>query len=428
MTSFFDLPEANALRELSKDGRLLIATRGLRLFAFGSLSVVLALYLQAIGFNEAQIGLVLAGTLAGDAALSLLVATHADRWGRRRMLMLSAGLAVITGLTLTLSRDPLVITLAAVAGTVSPTGFEVGPFLSIEQAALTGAIPDKHRTGVFAWYNLVAAFSTALGALFGGVMAGSLQNAGVAVAESYRANLIAYTALGIVMAGMFSLLSPAVEAARQSNGAGQKKGWMGLDRSRTVVLRLAGLFMLDSFGGGFIGQSLLAYWFHLRFGIDPATIGGVFFGLNLAFAASSLVAARLAERIGLVNTMVWTHLPSNILLLFVPLMPSLPLAAGLMIVRSMISNMDVPTRQSYLMAIVDPEERSAAAGVTSIARVAGSSVAPSIAGALLGLGWLGAPFWIAGVLKAGYDLILWRAFRAVRPPEEQIVEQTSKAA
>jgi MFS family permease len=194
---------------------------------------------------------------------------------------------------------------------------------------------------------------------------------------------------------------------------------MGLNKSRNVVFRLAGLFMLDAFGGGFIGQSLLAYWFHLKFGADPAVIGGVFFGVNLAFAVSSLAAARLAERIGLVNTMVWTHLPSNMLLLFVPLMPSMPLAAGLLIVRSMISNMDVPTRQSYLMAIVDEDERSAAAGVTSIARVAASSVAPSIAGSLLGLGWLGAPFWVAGVLKGGYDLILWRAFRAIKPPEEQ---------
>ncbi len=419
------------LRILTVDGRLLFATRVVRLFAYGFLSVVLVLYLIKVGLSEVQVGLLLTLTLVGDAAVSLWITTTADRLGRQRMLLLGAGLMFLAGVAFVLTGDFLLLTLAAIIGVISPSGYEVGPFLSIEQAALSQIISDKQRTRIFAWYNLVGSFATALGALCGGALAQALEGLGNTPLASYRAVVIGYAALGLVLGLFFSRLSPAVEAGAirerqpRRGSATAPTHRFGLHRSRGVVLRLSALFALDAFGGGLVIQSIVAYWFHIRFGVEPALLGGIFFGANILAGISALAAAKIADRIGLINTMVFTHIPSNLLLMLVPLMPSLPLAITVLLMRFSISQMDVPTRQSYTMAVVSPDERSAAAGVTGIARSIGASLSPSLAGALLGTPLLlSVPFFLAGGLKIVYDLTLYRAFRSIRPPEEEGVART----
>ncbi|HWP49839.1 MAG TPA: MFS transporter [Candidatus Limnocylindrales bacterium] len=418
---FQNLIEFQSLKALTTDGRLLFGTRTVRLFAYGFLSVILALYLTQLGLTDQQIGLLLTLTLVGDAIISLWMAAVADRIGRRRMLILGAGLMIFAGLVFALTRNMILLTLAAIIGTISPSGSEVGPFLSIEQAALPQTVPNKYRTQIFAWYNLIGSFATALGSFNAGLLVEILQHRGTTPLNSYRAVVMGYALLGIALGLLFAKLSPGVEVEQtQLQGSGEKATayHFGLHRSRKVVLKLSLLFMLDSFAGSLVVQSLIAYWFHIRFGVEPAILGSIFFGANIFAGLSALVAARIASRFGLINTMVFTHIPSNILLILVPLMPDLTSAIIVLLLRFSISQMDVPTRQSYTMAVVDPDERSAAAGVTSIARTAASSIGPVITGALLGASWLNLPFFLAGSLKIIYDLTLYHNFRNLKPPEE----------
>ena len=376
---------------------------------------MLALYLDAIGLSRREIGLLLTLALIGDALLSFYITTSADRIGRRRMLIAGAVLMAVGGVAFATSTSAVMLMVVATIGVFSPSGHEVGPFLSIEQAALSQLTEPSKRTHVFARYALTASFATALGALAGGGVAGLLQRSGVGVAESYRVLLWGYAAFGVVLAVLFLRLSPRIEAARATTIASR----FGLHRSRRAVLRLSALFMMDSFAGGFVIQSLMALWFHLRFGFDIASLGALFFAANLIAGASALVAARIAARIGLINTMVVTHLPSNLLLIAVPLMPNPVLAVGVLLARYTISQMDVPTRQSYTMAIVSPDERSAAAGITGIARSVGAALSPAISGALMANpALLAVPFYLAGGLKIVYDLMVYRGFKAHRPPEE----------
>ena len=416
------LSGSSALRTLTPDGRLLFTTRIARLFAYGFLSVVLVLYLVQVGLTTTQIGLLLTFTLIGDTVISLWLTTSADRIGRRRMLLVGAGLMVFAGVLFALTNDLVLLVLAATVGVISPSGNEVGPFLSIEQAALTQSVPGQQRTQVFAWYNLVGSFATALGALCGGGLAQILQGAGVTPLASYRVIVLGYAAIGLLLGILFTRLSPAAEApaADVALPSPTLSTRLGLHRSRNVVLKLAALFSLDAFAGGFVVQSIVAYWFHIRFGVEPAVLGSIFFGANLLAGLSALSAARVAAHIGLINTMVFTHIPSNILLMLVPLMPNLPWAIVVLLLRFSISQMDVPTRQSYTMAMVSPDERSAAAGVTGVARTIGASIAPAFTGLLLSTpALLSAPFFAAGGLKIVYDLTLYRMFRAVKPPEEK---------
>jgi MFS family permease len=408
---------------LPRDVRFLFATRAVRLFAYGFLSVVLVLYLAALGLSETRIGLLLSLTLAGDTVISLVVTTRADRVGRRAMLLLGAALMIFAGVLFASTTSFALLLLAATIGVISPAGNEVGPFLAIEQAALSQALPAERRTKVFAWYTLVGSFATALGSLAGGALASALGRAGLAELASYRAVVVGYAVLGGLLLLVFTQLSPGVEAPAGERAEARTKVralGLGLHRSRGVVLRLAALFSVDAFAGGFVVQSFVAFWFHRRFGAEPALLGAIFFGANVLAGLSALSAAWVAARIGLVRTMVFTHLPSNVLLFLVPLMPSLPLAMAVLFLRFSISQMDVPTRQSYTMAVVEADERSAAAGVTGIARTIGSSLAPLCAGPLYAAASLASlPFFIAGGLKIAYDLALFRAFRAVRPPEEE---------
>ena len=400
---------------LTTDGALLFATRIVRLFAYGFLSVILVLYLAQVGLSGAEIGALLTLTLLGDAVISLWITTSADRIGRRKMLLVGAVLMLFAGIVFALTGNIVLLAVAAIIGVISPSGNEIGPFLSIEQAALAQIVPNDQRTRVFAWYNLVGSFATATGALVSGALAQFLQVNGFAPLDSYRVIVIGYAAFGVLLAAFFTRLSYRVEVGAFNRTPLQP---FGLHRSRGIVLKLSALFALDAFAGGFIVQSLLAYWFQIRWGVEPAILGGIFFGANILAGISALSAAHIAERVGLINTMVFTHIPSNILLMLVPLMPNLPLAILVLLVRFSISQMDVPTRQSYTMAVVDPDERSAASGITAIARSIGAAWSPALTGALLSASLLTAPFFLSGGLKIIYDLTLWRSFRALKPPEE----------
>jgi MFS family permease len=417
--------------ELTADGRLLFCTRILRLFAYGFLSVVLALYLGQLGLSEFQIGLLLSLTLLGDTVISLWITTNADRIGRQRMLIAGAALMALAAALFALTRNFYFLLLAATIGVISPSGNEVGPFLSIEQASLSQLVSDRNRTRTFAWYNLAGSFATALGALGSGGLSQVLQGMGFTSLHSYRAIVLGYGVIGLLLVALFTRLSPVIEAAGANQtgetashlaGKPAQRRILGVGGSQKIVFRLAALFSLDAFAGGFVIQSLMAYWFNLKFGVDPALLGAIFFGANILAGISALSAAWVAGKIGLVNTMVFTHLPSNVLLMLVPFMPSLGLAIVLLLLRFSISQMDVPTRQSYIMAVVDPDERSAASGITGVARTIGASLSPVLTGVFLANpALLGVPFILSGGLKIVYDLALYFSFQALKPPEERVL-------
>jgi len=398
-----------------RDITLLFSTRIIRLFCYGFLSVVLALYLTETGFNEKMVGLLFTLTLAGDAGITLWLTTHADRFGRRKTLLVGALLMVGAGGVFVITHNIIILMAAAIIGVISPSGNEIGPFLSVEQAGLTELIPNEKRTKIFAWYNMLGSFATATGALAGGWLAQILQGNGWTRLEAYRFVLMGYGLGGLLLVVLFLFVSPAIEVTHVS----ETKHALGLHQSRKVVLKLSALFALDAFAGGLVVQSMIAYWFHVKFGVESGALGSIFFGANVLAGISALLAVPLAARFGLINTMVFTHIPSNILLMLVPLMPNLPLAIGVLLARFSISQMDVPTRQSYTMAVVAPDERSAASGVTAIARSIGASISPTLTGLLFSIPALfSAPLFLAGGLKIVYDLLLFREFRAVKPPEE----------
>jgi MFS family permease len=411
------------LRTLSSDGWLLFVTRFARLFAYGSLSVILVFYLIGVGLTEGQVGLVLTLTLVGDVIVSLYLTTRADRIGRRRMLVVGSILMVAAGLAFACTSNLLFLVLAGTIGVISPSGNEVGPFLSIEQAALAHIVPSAARTEVFAWYTLAGSFATALGALFGGGLTQALQHTSLSDVQSYRAVVFLYAGLGVALALLFLRLSTSVEVGRGSNEPIVSSGVasiLGIARSRNIVLKLSGIFALDSFAGGFVVQSFAAYWFYLRFGVQPAALGAIFFWANVFAGISALFATRLAARIGLIRTMVVTHLPSNVLLILVPLMPNLSLAVVMLLLRFSISQMDVPTRQSYTMAVVPAEERSAAGGFTGVARTTGAAISPLFVGFMFArTSWINVPFFLAGALKILYDLLLYKEFVSIPPVEER---------
>jgi MFS family permease len=469
--------QSGPLQGLTRDGWVLFLTRFVRLFSYGALSVVLVFYLTGLGLGESQTGTLLTLTLLGDTVVSLCLTTQADRIGRRRMLTIGALLMTGAGITFACTGNFLLLIIAGTIGVISPSGNEVGPFLPIEQAALSQIVPSRSRTQVFAWYSLAGSVATAVGSLAAGFVVQGLRGAALTPVASERAVVLLYAAMGLVLALLFRTLSASAEvrvdaqplaagearkilrppapresavvevsgeplAAGQSAAEAQEKHQpsapresaarevsreraigvkrlLGLGSSRAIVLRLSGLFALDAFGGGFVVQSFAAYWFYLRYGVEPATLGGIFFGANVFAGISALLASRLASRIGLVKTMVFTHLPSNVLLILVPLMPSLSLAILVLLLRFSISQMDVPTRQSYAMAIVEPDERSATAGITGVARTTGAAIAPLFAGMLFAQpSLIDAPFFIAGTLKIAYDLLLYRAFVRLEPSEE----------
>ncbi len=400
------------MAQLTRDGWLVLASKGTRSFGYGFLSVILGLYLDEVGFSPVQVGFIFTATLVGSALLTGVVISRADRLGRRRMLMVSSGLMALSGIIFAVTQAPWLLLVAALTGTISPTSGEVGPFETIEAAILPQTASEKTRNRAFGLYNAVGAAMVALGALAAAIPATlSLLD----LLASYRLMFMLYAALGIATFLAASRLSPKVELARLP----ERASFITLTHSRGPVLRLAGLFAVDSFAGGFVVQSLLVYWFSLRFGVGAEFLGPLFFGVNVMKSISYLLAVRIADRIGLLNTMVFSHLPSNVLLIMIPLMPSLTAASAVLLARHLLSQMDVPTRGSYIVAVVKPEERTSAVGVTTLSRTLAHAFGPVLAGAAISVARFGFPFFVAGGLKIAYDLALYFSFREHKPPEER---------
>jgi MFS family permease len=397
----------------SRDARILLFTRSVRSFGDGFVSVLLASYLASLGFSEGRIGAVATAALLGTAVLTLATGVFTDRLGRRRTLVIAALLAVATGIAVAATNAFALMLVIALVGTLNPSAGDVSVFLPVEQAVLPQTVDASRRTSLFARYNLAGAFAAAAGALFAATPELLHQWFGADRLAVMRAMFVLYSALALLNLAIYRSLSPAAESQTARRAA-------PLHRSRGIVLQLSALFALDAFAGGFIVQSILALWLFERYGLSLDQAAVIFFASGVVTAFSFLFAARVAERFGLINTMVFTHLPSNLLLILVGVMPNVWLAIGMLLLRQSLSQMDVPTRQSYTMAVVDADERAAAASVTGVARSVSSSGSPFLAGLLLNVTTFGWPLIISGTLKSVYDLLLLARFRRVRPAEEII--------
>ena len=393
------------------DAALLVRARAVRAFGDGFVSVLLPLHLSRLGFDGLRIGAVVTATLVGSAALTLAVGLLAHRTGRRLLLLRASALMVATGIGFAFVHDFWPLLVVAFVGTLNPSSGDVSVFLPTEQALLAQTAGGRTRTALFARYALAGSLVAALGALCAGLPDVVAARTPLGLDGALAAMFLLYAALGLVAAGLYRKLSPGIEPGATASGR-------PLERSKGIVYRLAALFSLDSFAGGFAVQSLLALWLFERFGLSAATAGAIFFWAGLLTAGSQLAAAPLAARIGLINTMVFTHLPANAFLVLAAFMPTLPPTIVCLLLRSALSQMDVPARQSYVMAVVAPEERPAAASVTNVPRSLAAALGPLPAGYLLGLTTFGWPLVIGGTLKATYDLLLLAQFRNVRPPEE----------
>lgn len=385
------------------DTRRLIATRALRGFADGLVSVLLASHLSAMDFTPIQIGAIVTGTLVGSAALTLVVGLFANRLSRRRLLLSASAAMLATGLCFFEITSFWPLLVVAVLGTLNPSSGDVSVFLPTEQAVLSETVRGSDLTATFARYNLVANLAGAFGALASGLRKGFAFSWGNDHA-TYRWGFLVYAAVAVVAWMLYRGLSPAVERQATSPRA-------PLAKSRSIVVRLSLLFSLDSMGGGFVIQTLLALWLFRRFGFSIGTTSVVFFAMNLLAALSQLLSAPLAARIGLIRTMVYTHLPANVFLVAAAFMPSAPWAIAFLLLRMSLSQMDVPARQSYVMSVVPPEERSAAASVTNVPRSLAAATTPLLAGAMLAHTTFGWPLVCGGLAKILYDILLLRQFR-----------------
>jgi MFS family permease len=399
---------------ITRDGKLILLARGLRNFAQGAATVLVAIYLDRQGFSLAQIGLFLTLGFAGGAGFAFLGSLVADSLGRRRLLLAFTLLGAIPGLALAATDRPLLLMVAAFLGSFGAAGGNTSPHLPVEQAALPATCSPQRRTDLFALYGVAGTAGASLGALAAGLPAVFQGALGLSEFSAYRAIFLGYAFLTLLGSVLYTQLSAAVEVTARG------RRWANpLDMpSRRRIFTLAGLFGVDSFAGGFITQSLVSYWFFTRFGVQLEALAVIFFSSNLISALSQWVAAKLANRIGLVNTMVFTHIPASLFLLVVPFMPAAWLAVLFWQLRSFFSQMDVPTRQSYTMSVVAPEERSVMAGATTVSRGAGITAGPALATVLWNVGSAALPFVACGVLKIAYDLTLWALFHHLRPPEE----------
>jgi len=404
---------------LSLDGKKLLFTRVLRTFAYGYLAVILGLYLDALGMGPTEIGFILTAAIAGSALMTVFWSLVADRYGRRRTVATMAGLMAVGGLLFAVGGGFLPLLIGAFTGTISATSSEVGIFQTVEQAILPQTAPDERRTWLFAIYNTAANFAAAVGSLAAASVV-YFSSLGLQGADAYRPLFVLYAVIGLANLAVFVTLSDRVELVKVD----ADRRFLGIRRSRGTVVKLSLLFGLDAFAGGFVVLSLVAYWFHLRWDLSPGALASLFFWVNLLSGASLLAAGWLAHRIGLLNTMVFTHVPSSILLALVPLMPSAALAVAVFLARMSISQMDVPTRQSYTMAVVDPEERTATAGISNVARTTAAAISPAFVGMAFSAGALGLPFFIAAGLKILYDGLIYATFRRVHPPEEMSRRRT----
>lgn len=408
---------------LSLDGKKLLLTRVLRTFAYGYLATSLGLYLDKLGLTATEIGVVFTAAIAGSALMTVFWSILADRFGRRRTVATMAILMAVGGIVFALTNSFVVLILAAFTGTISATSSEVGVFQTVEQAVLPQTAPNEKRTWLFSIYNTIANISGAFGSLFAASV-GFFASLGLSGADAYRPLFVLYALIGLANFFIFITLSDRVELAQVEG----ERRFIGIHRSAGTVAKLSALFGIDAFAGGLVVQSIVAYWFYLRWGLQISELAIVFFFVGILSGLSLLAAGWLAERIGLLNTMVFTHLPSNVLLFLVPLAPTAWLAVAFFLLRMSISQMDVPTRQSYTMAVVDPDERTATAGITNVARTTASAISPTITGIAFSAAALSAPFFLATALKIAYDGLIYLTFRNIHPPEEAEMRRRRAAA
>ena len=410
---------------LTRDGKLLLAAKIVRTFAYGFLSVILAIYLKLIGFNELLIGLILTTTLLNSVIFTLIASLYADRIGRRKFLVIYAALMSVSGFVFMITENYIALIIAAFIGTINITGAETGAFLTIEQVMLPQTINNvRKRNTVFAVYNMAGTFAMAAGILLSGLP--TILHQQFEMLDSITSIKLLfglYSLLGVIMMGIYFLLSRRIEI-----GEGEKNNKVSTSQlmptslspqSKNIVIKLSGLFAVDSFAGGFVIQSIVSFWFFTRFGADLTTLSYIFSIAAVLTAFSFIAAAKIADKIGLINTMVFTHIPANIIIILLAFAPTLPIAIILYLVRMTLSQMDVPTRQSYIVAVVSEQERTTAAGITNISRNITQAISPSLTGIIIYTFTLSAPFIIGGMLKIAYDIALYGNFRKIKPSEEK---------
>ena len=403
-----------SLEWLSRDGKLLLSARILRTFGYGFLSVVIAIYLRFLGFDDVQIGLLLGSTLVNSVIFTIFASFYADRIGRRNVLVIYSSLMCMSGLIFTVTDNYFLLVLAAFIGTINVTGSETGAFLSIEQAILPQTIRDKKKMNtIFALYNMVGTFAMSAGIILSGLPS-LLQEHYFAMnnVDSFKILFMMYSILGLVVMIIYLMISKDIEIKPNVKTTVRQPL---SSRSKKIVGKLSALFAVDSFAGGFVIQSVVSLWFFTRFGADLTVLSYVFSAAGILTAFSYIVAAKIADRIGLVNTMVFTHIPSNILLILVAFAPTMQFAIILYLIRMGLSQMDVPTRQSYIVSIVNEDERIAASGLTNVSRNIAQTVSPSIIGYIFhSFLALSGPFVLGGVIKIIYDLALYFNFRNIK--------------
>jgi len=395
----------------SSDAIRVLAARAVRAFGDGFVALLLPIYLLDLGFSAFAIGVIVCGTLIGTALLTLWVGMIANRYSRRRLLLAASLLMAATGAGFAVATAFWPLLVIAIVGTINPTAGDASVFSPVEQTVLTHIVEPRRRTALFARYSVVGSVAGALGVLAAGGPDLAASWTGCAPGAAMQAMFGLYAVLGIISLLLYRPLSPAIEANYEALPA-------PLSQSRRLVYGMAALFGMDSFGTGFLVQSLLALWLYQSFSISLTTAASILFWTGICSAISYLVAVPIAARIGLINTMVLTHLPSNVLLILIPFAPDLTTAIGLLLARSALSQMDVPTRSSYVMAVITPEERPAAASVTAVPKTFAWAAGSIISGYLLTLSTFGWPLLIAGLVKGAYDILLLIKFQKVRPPEE----------
>ena len=403
---------------ISRDGKLLLYARIVRKFAYGFLSVILAIYLKLIGFDDMLIGIILSATLINSIIFTLFASFYADRIGRRNVLLLYASMMSISGAIFFVTENPLILIIASLIGTLNITGSETSAFLSIEQAILPQTIKDhRKRNTLFGIYNMAGTFAMGAGVLIANLPIIIQNELGLDQIYGIKLLFLFYSFLGILVIGIYLKLSSSIEIEKIQNFKPISKTLN--PKSKKIVAKLSGLFAIDSFAGGFAIQSIVSFWFFTKFDIDLSTISYIFSIGSVLTAFSYLIAAKIADKIGLINTMVFTHIPSNILLILLAFAPSLEIAIVFYTIRMTLSQMDVPTRQSYIVAVVEEEERTASAGITNLSRNIAQAISPSITGYIIGILSLSAPFIIGGLLKILYDITLYINFRKIKPREEE---------
>ena len=410
---------------LAPDGRLILLTTSLRSFAVGFVSVLLGLYLAEMGLDPVRVGAVLAAVLAGNTLFTTLASLFADHFGRKRSFITLSLLTILGGALFPLTDSfVLLLFVSGIAG-FGLGGKDRAAQSSLEQPVLARSAPAEHRTSLFAYYNVIGGLASAMGALCSSMPIILEKTLGLELLDGYRVMFFLYASVGAVVTVVYLRLSPAAEAPAAD---GRRAGITLPRRSKGIIYKLAALGAMDSFGGGFMFQTFLAYWFTLRYGLTLESLAGVFFAANVISSFSAILAAWLSRRIGLINTMVWTHIPANLLVVAMAFSPFAWLTIVLLLIRESMSQMDVPTRQSFTMAVVDPEEQTVAAGMSTLGRQGGQMSAPYISGLLVAASLTSAPLIVGGLVKVVYDLLLWQQFRNVRPPEEQARELARASA